>query len=171
LIFERSVKFRNYYIQVEFSPEQDLSQYFSYSFLNAQYVTEGLTKFLLAIRYFFFSVSLIASLAYCLHCYFSHQKKGGLRFEQRLTLPIALALTCFNDPFSAIYVFNPNPASSFFAVFFLSLFVISLVGYWMNMLEYIVCGTDANKWQRVVLYLCMVISFFGSYLAYHILTL
>jgi hypothetical protein len=170
VFFVRAVRFTNYYIQVDYDPRFNLATVFSSARMRVTYTTKELTDYLLISRYLFLVASLITTGLYALHCYraWSNNK---LAPEQRATLVLALAVTCFNDPFFAIYIFNPNSASSFFSAFFLSVFAITLLAYWMHMVYGVACDRqEGGALVRGVLCVMLVVSLFGSHLAYQLLT-
>ncbi len=137
--------------------------------MASEYIRAELTQALLAIRYTFLCLSVLALLLYTIHC--CRCSKGpGVRYEQASTFYLCLSLVFFNDPLFAVYVFHPGVAASLFFSLSVSVFMICLLNYWMRMLEFIAIEEEPQRSPiRTLLCILVLLSVFGSQLAYQLL--
>ncbi len=169
-MYINSVRFRNYYVQVKFSGDNDLSLDFEEVQMQARTVRPGYTRFLLGLRYTFFILSLVVNLVY-IYRYF--ELPANMRLpEQKYVLGLALSLVFFNDPFFALYIYFPNEASSVFSVLTLSVFVSYLFYFWVYLLSYIGENMEVRPvGVKLLGFVLLVGSTFGSLLAFHLQSL
>lgn len=77
----------------------------------------------------YFVLSVVAAVVYSLN-YFRIPSTERI-LEQKFIALLTFLLLLFNDPFYAVNVFNPNPASNFFSVLFVTDFVVVLLLSWI----------------------------------------
>jgi hypothetical protein len=163
LIYIYIIREPNYYVTVEFSKTVNLSLYFEDCFISAKVVNAKYANFLVAIRYVFFSLSIVALIIFCF--LYKEVDFASRAPEQSATLGLGIGLIFFNDPFFAAYLYNPGNASSFFSSFFLAAFLSVLFSYWSNMLTII--KNEPRTWAHRVTALLVMVCVFVASIVYH----
>ena len=123
-------------------------------------VNPEFTTYSIAIRYVYFALALISTIVYLIH-YCSVPAKYRI-IEQGLIGFLSCMLVFFNDPFYPITILKPNPASSFFSVFFMVDFVLVLLFSWIIFVDRIHYEdgekkTNLSLWKRA---LYIVVTYF-----------